>query len=134
MTYSVSRCGIWSGSRGLVAALVDTEGHRVALPVPHGDEERWDWLHRLQGEQGLDLEIVLPESLGRTDPIGQLALAREMPLWLTPDGLIEAIRGPAHLSGPATAAMLARLPACKTWRYQLHRVIALRDPRQLSLL
>jgi hypothetical protein len=134
MTFSESRCGIWSGSGGLVAALINTEGRRVPYRVPGGDEARWDWLHHLQGEQGLDLELVLPESLGRTDPIGQLALAREIPLWLAPDGLVKAIRDAARLNGLAAAAMLARLPACKAWRYHLRRVVALRDPRQLPLL
>lgn len=131
-----ARCGIWRGTsaRAVVAAVVDAEGRRSVTRVPNDDAERWDWLTSLQGAHGADLEIVLPDSLAKTESIGRLALAHELPLWLAPDVLVGSLRDVARLRAHATAAMLARLPECRAWRFHLRRAVSLDNPRQLTLL
>jgi hypothetical protein len=137
LTPSLPRCGIFRGPKGLRAALIDTEGRRLPVPAPQGDDsDRYDWLARLHAEVGLHVELVLTDSLARTDPLGRLALTRKMLLWLAPDQLLMAISTVALASArPAdAAAILARLPACPAWRPHLRRVRSLDDPRQLLLL
>jgi len=133
-----ARCGVWYGDRGqLVAVVVDTEGrcHKTP-PPPLQDSDRWDWLDQLWGEHGLDVELVLPESVGRSNRLGRLALEHGIPLWLAPDVLVDAIRE-AALARPrlaTVAAVLARLPDVRAWRAHLRRVRSLEDHRQLVLL
>ena len=131
-----TRCGIWRGARAssLLATVVDTEGRRFTTRVPHDESRRWDWLSQLCGEHGLDLEIVLPDSLVKTDPIARLALAHDLHVWLAPDTLVRGLREVARLRGHAVAAMLARLPDSNAWRFHLRRVVSLDDPRQLEFL
>jgi hypothetical protein len=131
-----ARCGIWRGARApsLVATVVDTEDRCSPTHVPCDDSHRWDWLAQLWNEHGLDLEIVMPDSLVRADPIARLALARQMTIWLAPDPLIQGLREATRLRTHAVAAMLARLPECKAWRFHLRRVVSIDDPRQLALL
>jgi hypothetical protein len=132
------RCGISRARRGLRAALIDTAGylHRLAAPPEEDDSARFDWLADLEAHHGLDLELVLTDGLARTDPLGRLALARNIPLWLAPDELLTAICKAARAQTRAddAAAILARLPACGAWRPHLRRVRSLNDPRQILLL
>lgn len=133
-----SRCGIWYGQRGqLAAVVVDGLGrsHRALAP-PSRDEDRWDWLNNLWAQHGLDIELVLPESVGRSSTLGRLALAREIPVWLVPDVLVAAI-GAAAFSRErldAMAAVLARLPDVPSWRPHLRAITWSGDPRQMHLL
>ena len=134
----VPRCGIWVDGRGrLVAAVVGADLRRYAVPSPpRHDEERWDWLARLQQEHGPDVELVLPVTVARNDSLGRYALAGGMPLWLAPERLVEAISNAAFSSPRAStvSSILARLPDVSAWRAHLRRPASLNEPRQLILL
>jgi hypothetical protein len=82
----------------------------------------FDWLVFLENEHGLDVEMVLPFSLSQK-PLVNLALSRQITVWLAPDHLL---RGICDVSRARTrpidiAFTLARMPGCLLWRpYLLH--------------
>lgn len=135
----MTNCGLWLSSARLVAVVVDDEGRAApALYAATTDEARWGLLEHLDGVHGLDCDLVVPEGLLRTDPIGQLALRRGAGVWVAPQRLVEAIRVTAGLSNapPARiAAMIARLAVVPGFRGHLRRVNEPpQDRAQLPLL
>lgn len=132
-------CGIWPGRKGLIAVLVDNSDGRLAQPPilapTRSLESRWALLERIDGAEGLDWQLVVPDWLARADSVAELALSRGIVVWLAPAPLTESLRLLGHVSAlPAhrCAAGLARLLAVPLLRAHLHCVRPA-DRRQLSL-
>src|SRR4051812_33895722 len=110
----MSTCGIWLARSTLWAGVADDEGKRVeTFPIGRTDEARWVLLAHLDDTQGLDCALVLTDAQARLDGIADLALQRQMPVWLAPWRIVDALRGVAGLkSGPPTrCALVARSDA-----------------------
>lgn len=133
---ATTRCGLWRMRGRTIAVVVDTEGRcqRIA-PPPDDDSGYWDWLSGLGAEHGLDVELAVTESMARSDSLLHLAQHSNIPVWLIPDKLADAIRyvAFAHQRGHSVAALLARLPDAGSWRPRL-RQVSNTDPRQMRLL
>lgn len=118
--------------------VVDETGRASpAVSADLDDDARWGLLEHLDAVYGLDVHLVLPENLARSDHIGRLALDRGMVVWAAPQPLVDAIRAAANLAtGPParTAAMIGRLATCTAWRGHLRCQTPSSDRRQLSLL
>lgn len=128
-------CGFWPNRGRLAASVVDTEGrnHRVALDVA-GDSDYGSSLAALEERHGLDLQIVVPETMLRGHPLAVVARARGMTVLAAPWLLAVEIAAVAYSrrSAQRLATVLARLPGS---RFQGHlRLLPPRDPRQLLLL
>lgn len=134
----MAACGLWLARRRLIAVVVDVEGRASpAMRADLDDDAGWGLLEHLDAVHGLDVALVLPENLARSDHVGRLALRRGMDVWAAPQSLVEAIRAAAGLTtGPParTAAMIGRLAISAVWRGHLRRVATTADRRQLSLL
>lgn len=134
----MSCVGFWTTRQRnhLVAVAVDEDGRPgPPLRTARTDEACWALLAYLEAVDGLDFELVLPESLARATPITRFALERGVAVWLVPNPLAEAVRAVSRLDvGPPlrTAALLARLPLAAVFRVQLRRLNP-GDQRQLSL-
>jgi hypothetical protein len=128
-------CGFWPDRGEFVASIVDTEGRNHRVPLAPGDDlDYWDFLAALEGQHGLDIQLVLPETLLRGHPLAVIARARGMTVLAAPYLLAEAIAAVAYSrsSPQRLATVLARLPGS---RFQGHlRLLPPRDPRQLQLL
>jgi hypothetical protein len=134
----MATCGICLRTPFLVAVPLDDSG-KVGAPlgILRVDEDRQWLLEQLQQTAGGTWELVLPEGLLRSDPIGQLALARGYVVWATPQWLLEAIASASwHTRVPPRrrAAILARLPLIPTLRPFLRRFQQMPDQQQFSLL
>jgi hypothetical protein len=131
-------CGVWPGRRGLLAVVVDEYGAaRPPLLVSTScPESRSGLLDHIDGTEGLDWQLVVPDWLARGDLLAQLALAHGTAVWTVPPYLVDTVsllgrvdRLPAH----RIAAALARLPRIPFLRPALRRLRP-PDQRQLSLL
>lgn len=128
-------CGVWPDRGELATSVVDTEGRLHPAPLaPANDLDCWAFLANLEDRYGLDVQLVLPESLLRGHSLAITARAREMTVLAAPRLLAEAIAAVAYArAGPRRlATVLARLPGS---RFQGHlRLLPRRDPRQMLLL
>ena len=130
--------GLWLARRRLIAVVVGESG-RASPPTTAElqDDARWGLLEQLDAVHGLDVQLVLPETLAQQDSIGRLAVERGLDVWVAPGRLVEALRTVAALAtGPParTAAMIARLALHAAWRGHLRPMTAASDHRQLRLL
>lgn len=133
----MSACGLWpNGPRGLVAVVVDDDGHATTPLIALADDERWELLERVDAEYGLDCQLVFPDEMLVCDTICRFALERRHVVWAAPTALVDAICHAAAIERvPHTAAMIARLALIPTLRQHLRRVDRIPcDWRQLSLL
>jgi hypothetical protein len=131
-------CGVWRGRRGLSAVLVDEDGsaRQPLLISTASPEARWELLEHIDATEGLDWQLVLPQSLARADPIARFALARDIPIWVVPNSVVEAVTTLGRLDllpAGRIAAALARLPSIPFFRRDLRRLEP-PDRRQLDLL
>jgi hypothetical protein len=129
-------CGVYPSRRGcLVAVAVDSSG-RASPPAraTRTDDGRYELLLHLETISGLDIELVVPDWVARLDSIAQLAAAaRNIPVWIVPMPLVDALRVVARAGPPArVAALIARLPLALGLREQLRRIRPA-DRRQLTM-
>ncbi len=131
-------CGVWPGRRGLSAVLIDKEGGvlTASMIAAASVQDSWELLERIDSAQGLDWQLVLPRFLARRDPLAQVALDRNVPVWVVPEHVVEAVRLLGSLERmPANriAAAIARIPTISLFTSQLRRLQP-PDRRQLRLL
>lgn len=118
LSFSHPCCGLFQVKNTILAALVDAEGRCLRLNPSLDDHSMfYDWIIFLEHEHGLDVEMVLPFSLVQK-PWVNLALSRQIVVWLVPDRLL---RGICHVTRTRTrpldiAFTLARMPGCLLWR------------------
>ena len=126
-------CGLYPVRAGLVAVVVARDG-RASPPLRAGSTamDHRNLLHRIDATG--DIELVLPDWLARTSPLGEVVAQSRMPVWIAPAGLVEAtlIIARAH-GGVRSAAAIARLLLPHGLRASL-RPIPQVDPRQLNLV
>jgi hypothetical protein len=132
----MSSVGVWLTRRGLVAVPVAASRAGLPLRVAATAEAAHALLAYLESvHRGDSFQLVLPDRLGRSAPVGRVALGCGVSLWLAPDALVDAVRavsGLATAPPQRTAAALARLPSVAAFRTHLVRV-APGDRRQLTL-
>jgi len=127
--------GIWHTPRRLVAAIVQAggRGHGVLLSVPRTAEGR----DALAAHLACDpyLEVVVPLTLLRLDPIGRYLHRHRVAAWRVPDKLLHAlvqILQVRYCAAPTLARALARLPSTSLGDGLVIGPVP--DPRQLALL
>ena len=128
-------CGLWRTPRRLLAVALDEHDHpRPPVSVPLTDDSRWGllvWLRSLGHRT-----IVLTDSLVGDDPIGGMALAEGVRLWVAPASMVEGVRHATRLNERPpkhTAELLARWPRAPGLRTYLRTVVPVQDDRQLAL-
>ena len=132
---TIARCGLWTGPKWLVAAVIHAGSSTRVLALPPTDESRWGLLQYLDGTYG-GWELVVSESMARSDAVARLALARGTTVWIVPQPCVRALQTVAGLAaGPPSrmAALLARTPATALLRPYLRRLLP-DEERQLNLL
>lgn len=106
-------CGLWSARGRVAASILDGDGclHPRWLSA-HTESQRWDCLLYLESMFGLDIRLVIHDSMARTSPIGPIARDRGIDVLSVPDQLVTAICSAAFAScSPRRCAtVLARLP------------------------
>lgn len=131
----MSPCGLWRTPRRLLAVVLDEHGRsRPPISIARTDNARWGLLLWLQSKGHRDL--VLTDALARGDPIGRMALAQGVRVWLVPTPVVEDVRQATELTTrPAkyTAALLARWPGAPALRSYLRPAVPDFDDRQLGL-
>ena len=126
-------CGLVLAPRRLVAVVLGPGGEaRRAISAALTDDARHGLVIYLAAA---GTEVVATESLVRSDPIAQRALAAGCVVWVVPDALVAAIaQATAITAPPRVAAILARLPRIPVHRNQLRRLSAPTNSRQVMLL
>jgi hypothetical protein len=129
-------CGLWPTAKCLVAVIIDEAGTpRAPLSVARTPEARAGFVHWLatSGLQGL----VIAESM-TSEPLIELAVEAQLPVWIAPAALVDAIRGATGLtkrSPKYTATLLARWPRTPALRpYLRHIAPPNHHPHQFGLL
>jgi hypothetical protein len=129
----MASCGLWVSRATLWASVVDGDGkHLHSFPAARTDGARQNLLAHLKAHQN-DCELVITDAQARLDNIANLALQRNVTVWLASWRAVDAMRAVAGLVTPKrTAIAIARMPKHPHFRSQLRRLE--RDERQLSLL
>lgn len=131
----MSPCGLWRSPRRLLAVVLDEHGRpRPPISIALTDDARLGLLAWLQSK-GLR-NLVLTDALARGDPIGRMALALDIRLWVVPAQVVEDVRQATELNRRApkyTAALLARWPGAPALRSYLRTAGPDLDHRQLGL-
>ena len=129
-------CGLWLSRRTLWASIVDGDGkHLASFPAARTDAARCNLLAHVSEHHGLDCSLVLTDAHARIDNVANLALERDMSVWLAPWRSVHAVRVITGMAtGPPrrTAIALARMQLHPLFRAQLRKLE--RDRRQLTLL
>jgi hypothetical protein len=129
-------CGIWRGSRRLIAVTVDDEGCVVfegALPAQSQD---WPaWFSGLELRHGPGIALVLTERTARHERIGQVAVDVAESVWIAPADVVAQISRAAWFrpTPRQLATVLARLPRVRAYRAALRPASHRASPSQLPL-
>ena len=119
----MSPCGLWRSPRRLLAVVLDEHGRpRPPISIALTDDARLGLLAWLQSKGLRDL--VLTDALARGDPIGRMALALGIRVWVLPAPVVADVRQATAWPRRAPKSPAAPLVRC-------HRPTALRPSARI---